>query len=222
MKQFGKILKFELKGYLKNKIFVGITVFLFIAIAVVMFIPNILSSVVTATAYKFICDRVIPTLALEWFNVDLGLGLISEYSTRFGALMFNRLWFTLGAGMLMNIALMNSTDKNTIEAGTIDGCTLLQEFWHIVLPHCYPTLILGFVFGFSSIFTDDFGLYAYFGEVAPQDLWTIGYVYTIKTINANEYVYPYYSAWGMLQSLIVIPLTFAARYFTLKYGPSED
>ena len=43
MKQFGKILKFELKGYLKNKIFVGITVFLFIAIAVVMFIPNIIS-----------------------------------------------------------------------------------------------------------------------------------------------------------------------------------
>ncbi|MBR7081260.1 MAG: ABC transporter permease [Oscillospiraceae bacterium] len=43
MKQFGTILKFELKGYLKNKIFVGITLFLVIAIAVAMFIPNIAS-----------------------------------------------------------------------------------------------------------------------------------------------------------------------------------
>ena len=43
MKQFGKILKFELKGYLKNKVFVGITIFLVIAIAVVMFIPNIIA-----------------------------------------------------------------------------------------------------------------------------------------------------------------------------------
>ena len=43
MKQFGKIFKFELKGYLKNKIFVGITLFLVIAIAVVMFIPNIIA-----------------------------------------------------------------------------------------------------------------------------------------------------------------------------------
>lgn len=43
MKQFGKILKFELKGYLKNKAFVGITVFLVAAIVIVMFIPNILS-----------------------------------------------------------------------------------------------------------------------------------------------------------------------------------
>ena len=44
MKQFGKILKFELKGYLRNKIFVGITVFLVVAIAIVMFIPNIVAS----------------------------------------------------------------------------------------------------------------------------------------------------------------------------------
>lgn len=32
MKQFGTILKFELKGYLKNKVFVGITLFLVIVL----------------------------------------------------------------------------------------------------------------------------------------------------------------------------------------------
>lgn len=41
MKQFAKILKFELIAYLKNKIFIGITIFLVIAIGVAMFIPNI-------------------------------------------------------------------------------------------------------------------------------------------------------------------------------------
>ncbi|MBQ7387249.1 MAG: ABC transporter permease [Clostridia bacterium] len=44
MNQFGKILKFELKGYLRNKTFVGITIFLMVAIAVVMFIPNIIAA----------------------------------------------------------------------------------------------------------------------------------------------------------------------------------
>ena len=44
MKQFGKILKFELNGYLKNKIFVGVTVFLIVAICVVMFLPNIIEA----------------------------------------------------------------------------------------------------------------------------------------------------------------------------------
>lgn len=43
MKQFLKILKFELLGYLKNKVFVGITIFLVFAIAISMFIPNIIA-----------------------------------------------------------------------------------------------------------------------------------------------------------------------------------
>jgi len=41
VKQFGKILKFELKNYAKNKAFVGITIFLMVAIAIVMFFPRI-------------------------------------------------------------------------------------------------------------------------------------------------------------------------------------
>ena len=41
MKQFGKILKFELKSYAKNKAFVGVTIFLMVVIAIVMFFPRI-------------------------------------------------------------------------------------------------------------------------------------------------------------------------------------
>ena len=41
MKQFSTILKFELKSYFKNKIFVGVTVFLMLLIAGVMFLPRI-------------------------------------------------------------------------------------------------------------------------------------------------------------------------------------
>lgn len=43
MRQFGKILRFEISGYLKNKIFVGITIFLMAVIVGVMFFPNISS-----------------------------------------------------------------------------------------------------------------------------------------------------------------------------------
>lgn len=41
MKQFATIFKFELRAYLKNKIFIGTTIFLVLAIAAAMFIPNI-------------------------------------------------------------------------------------------------------------------------------------------------------------------------------------
>ena len=45
MKQFGTIFKFELKNYLKNKSFVGITLFLVVAITLVMFFPRLISAV---------------------------------------------------------------------------------------------------------------------------------------------------------------------------------
>lgn len=41
MKQFQKVLKFELKNYFKNKIFVGVTLFLVLLIAGVMFFPRL-------------------------------------------------------------------------------------------------------------------------------------------------------------------------------------
>lgn len=44
MKQFGKILKFELKNYFQNKIFVGVTILLVVVIAVVMFFPRFLEA----------------------------------------------------------------------------------------------------------------------------------------------------------------------------------
>ena len=41
MKQFRRILSFELKYYFKNKIFVGVTVFLVLLLAGVMFFPRV-------------------------------------------------------------------------------------------------------------------------------------------------------------------------------------
>ena len=45
MKQFGKVLKFELKNYIKNKAFIGTTLFFVLVITVVMFLPRIIDGV---------------------------------------------------------------------------------------------------------------------------------------------------------------------------------
>lgn len=45
MKQFGKIFKFELKNYLANRVFAGVTIFLVVLLAVVMFFPRIMDAV---------------------------------------------------------------------------------------------------------------------------------------------------------------------------------
>ena len=76
MKQFGKILKFELKGYLKNKIFVEITLFLVVAIALVMFIPNMIAAIQVEEENTPTTDLPI---MLVWAEDGQLSELVSEY-----------------------------------------------------------------------------------------------------------------------------------------------
>lgn len=78
MKQFGKILKFELSSYLKNKIFVGITLFLVVAIAIVMFIPNIIKAIGSGDGTDTPAER--PVMLVHAADEGL-LSLVESYFT---------------------------------------------------------------------------------------------------------------------------------------------
>lgn len=79
MKQFGKILKFELKNYLKNKVFVGVTLFLVAAIAIVMFIPNIAALFHGGTSDSEISDGAdLPRMLVYAEDGDLA-ALVKQY-----------------------------------------------------------------------------------------------------------------------------------------------
>ena len=85
MKQFWKILKFELKSYFTNKIFVGITAFLAIAIAGIMFFPRIAGmlktdeqvvpsgerAVMLIVAEDSLADIIEPTFSASFANYEV-------------------------------------------------------------------------------------------------------------------------------------------------------
>ena len=77
MSQFGKILKFELKGYLRNKVFVGITIFLVVAIAIVMFIPNIIAAIESDNEGD-VTPTDLPTMLVYSENENLS-AIVKEY-----------------------------------------------------------------------------------------------------------------------------------------------
>ena len=77
MSQFGKILKFELKGYLRNKVFVGITIFLVVAIAIVMFIPNIIAAIESDNEGN-VTPTDLPTMLVYSENENLS-AIVKEY-----------------------------------------------------------------------------------------------------------------------------------------------
>lgn len=86
MKQFGKILKFELKNTLANKAFAGFTIVLAVIIAVVMFIPRIKESfsnnkkenVSTEKPIMLICDKTDYQMQIK----DAFSNAFSDYDVR--------------------------------------------------------------------------------------------------------------------------------------------
>ncbi|MBO5372566.1 MAG: ABC transporter permease [Lachnospiraceae bacterium] len=70
MKQFGTILKFELKNYFKNKIFVGVTIVLVALIAVVMFFPRIMTAFESEESEAEAVDEIVGMMLLSTEGVE--------------------------------------------------------------------------------------------------------------------------------------------------------
>jgi ABC-2 type transport system permease protein len=81
MKQFWTILGFELKNFFKNKIFVGVTVFLMLLIACVMFFPRILSAVEVTDEDTADTDKEVMLLVSD--SADDSAMLLDAFSAAF-------------------------------------------------------------------------------------------------------------------------------------------
>ncbi len=78
MKQFGKILKFELKNYFANKIFVGITVFLMAVIMIVMSFPRITSLFADGDDVQSTPDEILPSMIIAGEDAELAVSMFEE------------------------------------------------------------------------------------------------------------------------------------------------
>ncbi len=83
MKQFGKIFQFELRGILKNKVFLGVTLFLVVAIGVVMFLPNLSALFQTGGEEEQTSAGELPVLALSLPEGELGDRLTPVFAAAF-------------------------------------------------------------------------------------------------------------------------------------------
>ena len=145
MKQFGKILKFELKGYLRNKMFVGITVFLVVAIAVVMFIPNIVAafesdgegdttSTDLPTMLVYAEDESLAAIVKEYFG-----NAFTDYDVKVAEGSVDELKNEIISGNAECAFVMNSASSYTYyvnnlsmyDSNTVMADTVLQEVYRV-------------------------------------------------------------------------------------------
>lgn len=192
------------------------------AFRIILFLPSIMSAIVMATIFQFFFERAVPSIAMQYFNVEM-LGLLENSETRFGCLMFYNILMGFGANVLMYTNSMSGISQEVVESAQLDGASTLQEFWHITLPMIFPTLSMFLFTGVAGIFTNQIHLYSFYGSGAPTGIQTYGYYFYAKTLGAKTVAeYPILSAMGLLMTVVVVPLTLLVKHLLEKYGPKED
>ncbi len=195
------------------------------AFRVILYLPQILSSLVMATVFHDFVSQCLP-------HIFSGIGdlLGSTSSHRFAILMFFNIWISFGVNVLMYSNKMAGISDEIIESAHLDGATGLKEFWYIVLPLTYSTITVFLITGIAGICINQYYVYDMFGgsnESVVKGLKSIGYWFFVD-VNGNYATdnaaasLSYYSAIGVLLTIFTVPITLVIRWALEKYGPSEE
>jgi ABC-type sugar transport system permease subunit len=185
----------------------------------ILFLPHIISSLVMVLLYKYFVDRAIPGV-YEAITGKTMQGLLANMETALSSIIFYGIWAGFGTSSMMYLGAMNGISDSVVEAAKLDGITPLKELWYITLPLVWPTFVTFIVVGLAGIFTNQLGLYNFYGEKAPYQFYTFGYYLYVETKNALLDKYPYLAATGLCITAIVAPLTVLLRKALDRFGPS--
>ena len=190
------------------------------AMKVILFAPSVICGMVIVAIYMQIADVLLPAI---FTNMEVGLlSESAEPSTWFNTVLFYCIWLGFGGSILLYVGAMNNISDSVIEACKLDGANTIQEIVYIVLPLIYPTFVTFIVCGVGGIFTNQMGLFSFFGMTADSRIQTFGYWFFVQTKAASAKEYPMLAAIGILMTIIVAPITLFVKWALEKFGPRLD
>lgn len=185
---------------------------------VLFVMPSMVTGMVWVRLFKYFIQHAVP----EIFGLEYGW--LTTLDTIMPTLIGYGVWLGFAGNMIIFVGSMSGISEELVEAGRVDGNTLLGEFWHIVLPQVYPIVQVTLISGVIGLFMSGPPLYDFYNVYAHESLYSINYFLQVKVLSpgASTAEYAYSSAFSLVLTVIVAPLTFLVRWLTTKYGPSED
>lgn len=185
-----------------------------------LYLPNIISGAVVSFIFVIFLDRGVPIIVEALFKTEIGP--IFKGDGVFWSAFFFSFWFSFGTNVLMYTGAMKKIPESTTEAAKIDGVTSAQEFFLVVLPQIFPTLITFVVITLSGMFTHEMSLFsmAGFNVMPPQE--NMGYYLYTRTYKQDEALNPSLAALGMVLTAVTSALVFGVRAFLNKINPMGE
>lgn len=188
---------------------------------VLLFMPNIISSLVFVTCVRQLINKGVPLM----LGRDINLLSTGKPSSFYSVLIFG-VWMNFAGGLIIYLSAMCGISKDIIEYGEIEDMSSFQEFIHVVVPSIFPTIVTYIVVAIAGFFTNYGHFYSFYGggESGIQAFDTLGYYFFVKVVGERSGLkdYPFASAGGLLFTVVVAPITLLTKYLLEKYGPSED
>ncbi len=184
---------------------------------VLLFAPSILSQIVTVTMYKNFVENAVPSMF-----TFVNSGLLSNPNTKMGTLLFFMVWIGFGVQILMYSGAMNTIDASINEAAKLDGAGPFREFFSIILPLIYPTIVTFLISNVVGFFTNQLNLYSFYGNSADVKYITVGYYLFRNTSSASYAEYPLLGAYSVTLTLVAAPITILGKRMLEKLGPTTE
>lgn len=193
---------------------------------VMLFLPSVVCSMVFVIFYNYFMDDVIPTIVNSLAKEKVLTTIMGAPGQKpMIALMVFYVWINFSGSILLYLNAMSSVSNSTIEAAKVDGASEFKIFLHVMVPGCWKTIVSLFLISLAMTASNQAYLFSFYAGYAPSSLQTIGYyqfMLVISTGQENPVSYPLASAYGLILTLIIAPLTFLVRYLLNRFGPSED
>lgn len=190
---------------------------------VILFIPSIISSLITVAVFSQFVDGAVPQLLTDLVGKPVQ-GLLANDKSQFSTILFYNVWVAFGPSLLMYSNAMNEIPMSVGEAAAIDGAGPFREFVSIVFPMIWPTYVVFFVASLAIYFSNSLNLYAFYGSWAEERVYTFGY-FLFQTAEVNKATmtdYPYLSAIGICFTTVLAPIVLGIRKLMLKCGPRTE
>ena len=95
------------------------------AFKVMLFMPQIISSIIFVTLFKYMAGDVYKAI----FHAEKGLlDIDAPQSVRMATILFYNIWISFGVNVMMFTGTMSGIDESIVEAASLDGANLFQEF----------------------------------------------------------------------------------------------
>ena len=198
---------------------------------VVLFLPNIISNLIMVYLFRYVANNAIATA------FGLKFGLLDNPDTTFATILFFNLWLGFAGQTLLITSSMTSISDSIVEAAQVDGVNTISELFYITLPMIMPTLTTFVVLSIAEIFVDQMSLVTFYDKFStPGHIKTVGYFLYQQALESDvvpttswesNHIHgklssPQLSAFGVMISSIIIPISFGVKKIMQYVDPNTD